>query len=85
MQIPPRFLRVFARYAPIALALAIAIPAVPCPAQDGTKKIVKSEADLPRFNYPMTGTATELLQSDDATFHAFAAKVEADLDSVLSD
>ncbi len=33
----------------------------------------------------MTGTATELLQSDDATFHAFAAKVEADLDSVLSD
>ncbi len=51
MQIPPRFLRVFARYAPIALALAIAIPAVPCPAQDGTKKIVKSEADLPRFNY----------------------------------
>jgi subtilisin family serine protease len=48
------------------------------------KKVVKTEDDLPRFNYPVTGTATELLQSDDATFNAFAAKVRADVDSVLN-
>ncbi len=56
-----------------------------CLAQAGAKKVIKSEADLPRFNYPMTGTATELLQSDDATFNVFAAKVQADVESVLND
>jgi subtilisin family serine protease len=53
-------------------------------AQAGGKKIVKTEDDLPRFNYPISGTATELLQADDATFQAFAAKVKADVDSVLA-
>jgi hypothetical protein len=54
-------------------------------AQAPAKKVVKTEADLPRFNYPLTTTATELLQSDDATFNAFAAKVRADVDSVFND
>ena len=54
-------------------------------AQAPAKKVVKTEADLPRFNYPLTTTATELLKSDDATFNAFAAKVRADVDSVLND
>lgn len=87
MQIPRRFQRAFSVCAPISLTLAVAIAAlaVPCPAQSTPKKVVKSEADLPRFNYPMSGTATELLQSDDATFHVFAAKVETDVDSVLND
>ena len=49
------------------------------------KKKVASEADLPRFTYPVKGSASELLQADDATFNAFATKVRADLDSVLSD
>ena len=49
-----------------------------------SKQVVRSQADLPRFNYPITGTAGELLQSDDATFHAFAEKVQADVDSVLN-
>jgi hypothetical protein len=49
------------------------------------KKVVKTEDDLPRFNYPIAGTATALLQSDDATFNAFAAKVKTDVDSVLTD
>ncbi|SNT21947.1 Subtilase family protein [Granulicella rosea] len=48
------------------------------------KKVVKSQDDLPRFSYPVSGTATELLQSDDATFNVFAAKVKADVDSVLA-
>jgi len=48
-----------------------------------TKKVVHSEADLPRFNYPVPGTATQLLTSDDATFNLFADKVRHDVDSVL--
>jgi subtilisin family serine protease len=54
-------------------------------AQSGGKKKVTSQADLPRFSYPLTGTASGLVQADDATFDAFAAKVRADLDSVLRD
>ena len=53
-------------------------------AQTSAKKVVKTQDDLPRFNYPITGTATELVKSDDATFNAFASKVQADVDSVLS-
>ena len=49
------------------------------------KKVVRSEADLPRFNYPIPGTATQLLTSDDTTFNAFAEKVRRDVDSVLND
>ena len=49
------------------------------------KKVVRSEADLPRFNYPIPGTATQLLTSDDATFNAFAETVRRDVDSVLND
>ncbi len=53
--------------------------------QSGGKKKVTSQADLPRFSYPLTGTASELVQADDTTFNAFAAKVRADLDGVLRD
>ncbi|HEU5352705.1 MAG TPA: S8 family serine peptidase [Terracidiphilus sp.] len=59
-------------------------PASLCLAQTAARKVVKTEADLPRFNYELSGTATGLLQSDDATFNAFAAKVKADVDSVLA-
>jgi hypothetical protein len=53
--------------------------------QTGGKKKVTSEADLPRFSYPLTGTASGLVQADDATFSAFAAKVRSDVDGVLRD
>ncbi len=53
--------------------------------QSGGKKKVTSQADLPRFSYPITGTASELVQADDATFNAFAAKVRTDLDAMLRD
>ncbi len=53
--------------------------------QSGGKKKVTSQADLPRFSYPLTGTASELVQADDATFNAFAAKVRTDLDAMLRD
>jgi hypothetical protein len=50
-----------------------------------TKKKVSSDADLPRFSYPVTGSASALVQADDATFSAFATKARADLESVLRD
>src|SRR5580692_7619320 len=53
--------------------------------QSGGQKKVTSQADLPRFSYPLTGTASELVQSDDSTFNAFAAKVRSNLDNVLHD
>jgi subtilisin family serine protease len=53
--------------------------------QSGGKKKVTSQADLPRFSYPLTSTASELVQADDATFSAFAANVRADLNGVLRD
>jgi hypothetical protein len=59
----------------------------PCPAsaqEATTKKKVTSDADLPRISYPMTGSASDLLLSDDATFDAFTRKVAADVDSILA-
>src|SRR5580698_10402441 len=48
------------------------------------RKVVRTEDDLPRFSYRVTGTATQLLTADDATFNTFAAKVGADVDQVLA-
>jgi subtilisin family serine protease len=53
--------------------------------QSGGKKKVTSQTDLPRFSYPITGTASGLVQADDGTFSAFASKVRADLETVLRD
>jgi subtilisin family serine protease len=72
------------RLAPVLVA-SLAISAVFSSAAFAQKKVVKTEDDLPRFNYPISGTATELLESDDATFNAFTVKVKADVDSVLND
>jgi len=60
---------------PVATAAASVAP---------EKKVVTSANDLPRFTYPLDGTASALLQSDPATFDAFAAKVKADIDTVLA-
>ena len=78
MKIDPRK---FAGFLAVFLAILAALPL----AATAQKKVVKTEDDLPRFNYPISGTATELLQSDDTTFNAFAARVKADVDSVLND
>jgi subtilisin family serine protease len=53
--------------------------------QSNPKKKVSSQADLPRFSYPVKGPASELVQADEATFNAFARKVHADLDTVFRD
>ena len=67
----------------LAISCVVRVSTPVCFAQMAGKKVVKTEADLPRFNYALSGTATELLQSDDAAFGVFSAKVQADVDSVL--
>ncbi|MGB6974255.1 MAG: hypothetical protein WBD67_06195 [Terracidiphilus sp.] len=74
-----RILRPLSVFAALPL-LAVATLATHAQTQ---KRVVHGEADLPRFNYPIPGTATRLLTSDDATFNAFAGKVRHDVDSVL--
>jgi subtilisin family serine protease len=49
------------------------------------KKVVSTAADLPRFSYALSEPASQFLGADDATFNAFADKVDADVNSVLSD
>jgi subtilisin family serine protease len=66
-------------------ALAATMPiAAPALAQNA-KKIVRTQDDLPRYSYPIEGSASGLLNADDATFAAFAAKVRADVDRTLAD
>lgn len=67
------------------LALLLLLMAPFAPAQSNAKKKVNSQEDLPRFSYPVTGSASALVQADDATFNVFAAKVRADLDSIFRD
>ena len=49
-----------------------------------TKTKVARQTDLPRFSYPVAGSASQLVESDAATFGVFAAKVRADIDAVLA-
>jgi subtilisin family serine protease len=54
-------------------------------AQEAAHRIViTKQADLPRFSYPIAGTATAFVESDAAVFDAFAAKVRHDVDGVLA-
>jgi subtilisin family serine protease len=53
--------------------------------QSKGKQVVKSETDLPRFSYPMSEPASQLMEANDATFNAFAAKVRADVEKLLGD
>ena len=48
------------------------------------KKKVVSDADLPRYSYPVTGTASSLLLADDATFDKLTRKLGADVDATLA-
>ncbi len=74
------------RAALLVAAVALACSTLQAPgALAAAKTVVRSEDDLPRFSYPIAGTATALVTADDATFNAFAAKVGADVDEVLAD
>ena len=54
-------------------------------AQNAAAKVaITKQADLPRFSYPIAGTATQFVETDAATFDAFSAKVSHDVDGVLA-
>lgn len=48
------------------------------------RSVIRTQDDLPRHRYPLPGSAAALLAADDAVFEAFAAKVSADADAVLT-
>ena len=68
----------------ISVVVALFLRSVVAYGQSGKKKVT-SEADLPRFPYPISGSASNLLQADAATFNEFAARVRADVESTLRD
>ncbi len=51
---------------------------------DQAKQEVHSQADLPRTSYPVTGSVSTLLQSDDSVFASTVSKATADLDALFS-
>ena len=54
-------------------------------AQTNTTKLrVTREAELPRFSYPVTGTAQQLLEAPASEFLKFAMPVQSDIDKVLA-
>ena len=64
--------------------VSIAVAGAPVRA-DISKKPVTSQNDLPRFTYPVSGTAQSIVDGDAATFAAFAKPVRADLEATLRD
>ena len=80
--LPARSRRVLLCAAAAGLAFS-AVQSAPAAAAD--KKVVRTQDDLPRFSYPIEGTATALVTTDDVTFNAFAARVGGDVDKVLAD
>jgi subtilisin family serine protease len=67
----------------LACALAVGGSVGLAQSPPATKRPVRTAADLPRFTYPVDGTAAALLRSDPATFAAFAARVRSDLEATL--
>ena len=65
----------------LILALVVIATAVPVAAVDKIK--VESVDDLPRFTYEIDGTLADLIESD-SEFAEFAARVRADVESVLA-
>jgi hypothetical protein len=52
---------------------------------DQPKRAVHSEADLPRTSYPVTGSVSTLLQSDDSVFASTVKQAAADLNALFAD
>jgi subtilisin family serine protease len=65
-------------------SLLLAFGPVPAASAADGRIAITRQADLPRFSYPLTGTATQFVESDAATFAPFAAQVRKDVDGVLA-
>jgi len=68
----------------LSAGTAVAGQPLAADAAPGAKIAVKTQDDLPRFTYALPGTASGLLAADDATFLAFAGRVEADVRGVIA-
>lgn len=68
-----------------AVSLLVLSVAVRGECQVVAKKPVNGQTDLPRFTYSVEGSASQLVEADEATFNRFALKVRADLDGILRD
>ena len=84
--LPTRSIRSLCAVLGGALLLNVATCALPAGAQTpaGAKIPITSANDVPRYTYPIDGTASGLIGADAATFNAFAAKVRADIDKLLA-
>ena len=58
-------------------------PIADATAPAGSKKIVKSQSDLPRFSYPLKAPASALVRNGGPEFDALAAQVRTDLHSIF--
>src|SRR5580698_6186080 len=65
--------------------LSVCSPLLSATIASETQKEVRSEADLPRLIYPITGSVSTLLQSDPAVFAPLLEKAVADIHSLLTD
>jgi subtilisin family serine protease len=70
-------------YGLIGCALVCAAPRFAEAAPE--KATIASQSDLPHFSYPISGSASALVDADDATFDAFAKQVRANIERVLND
>jgi subtilisin family serine protease len=70
-------------YGLIGCALVCAAPRLAHTAP--AKATIASQSDLPHFSYPIRGSASALVDADDATFAAFAKEVRANIERVLND
>ena len=73
-------------WATLGLSLAVPLHAQTAPPAmtNSAQPVVKTQDDLPRHSYKVSGSAVALLEADDATFDAFASKVIADVDATLT-
>lgn len=68
-----------------AALLTVALTCGPAHAQvQAGTTMISNAADMPRFSYPLKGSASELLESDTRRFLSFAANVRKDIDATLS-
>jgi hypothetical protein len=65
------------------MAAATLVLLLPLSAGSAEKPKISVETDLPPFSYSMPLTAQRLLASDSATFNAFAARVNRDLEAIF--
>ncbi len=65
--------------------LSVASPLLSTAFAAETRKEVRSEADLPRMIYPVTGPVSTLLQSNPSVFAPLLQKAVADIHSLLTD